>query len=180
MDPSFIGPFKRPRLTPSQIRRTDIANIAKTVMGEAEDQGPVGMEAVGRVIRNRYDQGRGRSFTEVINDPKQFTIWNNKLKDRAQAIGRMRPGQGNPQFDEAYEVAKRVYYDTVPYVHDEVGDVAMDADLYYNPKKASPKWAKHKKVPYLGTIGDHNFHRDYNRTPKPGTISGTLRYRGGK
>ena len=163
MDFNYPGTPNRPRKTREEIVEKDILNLARTIMGEAEDQGPVGWEAVGRTIRNRLDAGRGRSFSEVVLDPYQYSIWNDFTNERAKKIAKMEKGQGNEIFDQIHDLAEDIYYDVVPYTHDEVGDI-VDSDLYYNPKKVAktPDWVARSE--YLGKIGDHLFYKDTSRT----------------
>ena len=54
----------------------DIEVLARTLWGEARNQGPYGMQAVGEVIANRVaDQRWPSTFAGVCQQPKQFSCW---------------------------------------------------------------------------------------------------------
>jgi spore germination cell wall hydrolase CwlJ-like protein len=56
----------------------DLDNVARTIIAEAGQNGtPAAMAAVASVIRNRLAAGGyGRTATDVVHQPYQFTPWN--------------------------------------------------------------------------------------------------------
>jgi len=56
----------------------DLDNVTRTIIAEAGQNGtPASMAAVASVIRNRLAAGGyGKTPTEVVHQPYQFTPWN--------------------------------------------------------------------------------------------------------
>ena len=69
------APASSSRRVPSRVRFADDRDaLARTVIGEAANQGPVGMRAVAAVALNRA-RGRGQSPSDVVLAPNQFEPW---------------------------------------------------------------------------------------------------------
>ncbi len=57
---------------------SDYDLIARTMIGEAGDQGPAGQAAVAHVILNRINSGEfGDTPAAVVLGRNQFSVWNN-------------------------------------------------------------------------------------------------------
>lgn len=122
--------------------------LAKTIYAEARDQGTVGQEAVGHVIKNRASENRpgfgGNSIKDVCLQPRQFECWNDK-KDI--------PINERDAYKQCQTVADSVLNGTSR-------DPTGGANHYNNPKKEPDvSWPGNCKV--LGDIGDHRFYTDH-------------------
>ena len=158
--------------------------LARTLFGEAGAEGPEGMEAVANVIRNRVRDTNYPSTYRKVIDPAikkkritQFSAWNDPNSDIYKKIKDLKPGQGNPAFDSAYEIAEYTmdHANSVPYRHDTSGSL-IDADHYLN-RAATAKLYKSGKIPddhwsnkaqLIGKLGKHHFYKDTTR-PKSGS-----------
>lgn len=136
----------RPTAQRQQIRfRDDADAVARTMLGEAANQGEQGMLAVGGVIANRARQ-RGKSASDVVLERNQFEPWGN-----AQTTQRLLGiSDQSPEYQRAYSLAQRALGGE---------DVTGGASHFYAPKaqaalgRAKPSWDN-------GTgraIGDHLF-----------------------
>lgn len=75
----------------------------KTLIGEAGNQGELGMAAVAHVIRNRATDSRfPDSIAGVVKSPNQFSVWNKGKEGRAGQLMMLSPG--NPVYDKAAKV----------------------------------------------------------------------------
>lgn len=64
----------------------DIWTVAQTCYGEARGEGPLGMDAVAWVIRNRHDihpRWKGRTLATICRAAYQFSCWNPGDPNRA-------------------------------------------------------------------------------------------------
>lgn len=134
--------------------------LALTLHHEANSEGPIGMVAVGCVIRNRADWGPwGRSMREVCLAPKQFSCWSpaggkknhGRLLINADSI---LAGKRPTTMTRAYEVAYAIL--------GEQPDITLGSDHYYAPKAMDPPgtvptWAKNKTPRTV--LGNHIFFR---------------------
>jgi len=132
--------------------------VIRTMLSEAGNQGPTGLNAVGSVIRNR-SVGGDVSPTEVVTAKNQFEPWNT-------AGGRAKMASYDPN-SPAYQAAARgldaAYFGNDP---------TNGATHFYSPKaqaalgRAPPRWDD-------GTGVDINGHRFFGgaaggeRTPQP-------------
>ena len=123
---------------------TEEALVIKTIMLEAEDQGLEGMIAVGEVIRNRALE-RSQTLTQVVMAPKQFSCHNEPKKAQERLSG---------MSATTWQMASKAWNES------ESTNYTKKANLYYNPKLASPSWAKSPKVKHTVTIKDHVFMRE--------------------
>ncbi len=135
-----------PRQQRPQIRfQNDVDAVARTLIGEAGNQGEQGMLAVGGVIANRARQ-RGLSPSEVVLQPSQFEPWGNpETTQRLMAIS-----PNSPEYQQAAAIAQRALAGE---------DITGGASHFYAPRaqqalgRARPSWDN-------GTgraIGDHLF-----------------------
>ena len=131
--------------------------LARTMYGEARNQGWKGMEAVALVILNRLAVSKqkkiywwGNSIEEICLSPSQFTCW--KYDD----ANRKRISVATIE-DEIFEIALEIAEDAVSglLIHDRTNG----ATHYYNPAAVqfSPAWAIGESP--LVIIGDHHFYR---------------------
>ncbi len=123
--------------------------LAQTIYGEARGEGRKGMEAVAAVIMNRTLVGGwwGDEVISVAKTPYQFSVWNEGDPNR-DLISSKAPGQGDPVFELAWEIAGRA-------IRGELEDPTGGADHYYNPHVVTPRWAEH--FTETAVIGNHRF-----------------------
>jgi hypothetical protein len=77
--------------------------LARTILGEAANQGDVGQAAVAHVVKNRLASGRyGKTLEDVLFAPKQFEPWNTR---RNELMGY---GDHTPGFGDAKVLARAV------------------------------------------------------------------------
>lgn len=140
--------------------------LAKTLMAEAGNQGPLGMLAVGSVIMNRANQrGYGDGIQGVIMKPGQFSPWNSVTGyaggEQGQDMAKIQPTR------EAYQIADAL-------MSGEYDDPTGGATHFYNPDISQPKWGRGGD--WL-RIGDHVFGRadagkgDTQMTPQRGLLA---------
>lgn len=141
-------------LTPSQLD-----TLVRTVLGEAEGEGPVGMQAVASVIKNRADSGAfGSSDPAAIAlQPYQFSAWN-----RGQG-GNSIPRTANPNskiYKTALDAVNGVFGGNVP---DPTGGA-----LYYHAVGTTPTdWPA---VTQTAAIGNHVFFADPSHPVPPANV----------
>ena len=127
-------------------RTDDRELLARILMAEAGNQGPVGMTAVGNVIMNRANTtGYGDGIRGVIMRPGQFSPMNSVTGyaggEQGQNIDSLRPDETH------YMVA-----DTL--LSGNAGDLTGGATHFFNPDISNPSWAEGKD---FSRIGDHVF-----------------------
>ncbi len=122
--------------------------LARTLLAEAGNQGPTGMQAVANVIRNRAVAGNfgGDTVEGVIQKPSQFEPWNTAAgRNRMAAID-----PNSPQYQTATAAIDQAYTGNDP---------TGGATHFYAPRaqaalgRPAPRWDN-------GTgkdIGDHRF-----------------------
>lgn len=138
----------------------DIDTLARTIWGEARNQGRAGMIAVAWCIRNRvdmdlHDDGQpdwwGEGYAGVCLRKWQFSCWNAGDPNEPYLRGRKAiPGR---EYGEAHEAALAA-------VHAYEPDPTGGATHYYNPKavKRTPAWVK--GATRTAQIGAHIFFKD--------------------
>lgn len=74
----FARPANHDRPAGLSLTGSDLDNVTRTIIAEAGQNGtPASMAAVASVIRNRLAAGGyGKTATEVVHQPYQFTPWN--------------------------------------------------------------------------------------------------------
>lgn len=124
-----------------------------TILGEAGNQGPTGMNAVGSVIRNRAVSGSfgGDTPTGVVTAKNQFEPWNT-----AEGRARMARAAADPRQAAAADAA-------IASAYGEGGQAPNDptngATMFFDPKlqaslgRQVPPWAQGPGQ----DIGDHRF-----------------------
>jgi N-acetylmuramoyl-L-alanine amidase len=127
----------------------DVDIMARTIWGEARNQGVEGMTAVACVIMNRARHPRwwGNSPAGVCEDKEQFSCWNPGDPNRPKLIA---VTAADPQFAQAMEIAHRA-------VLGMIDDVTGNADSYYAIATRKPYWAIASE--YTVTIGGQAFYR---------------------
>lgn len=113
---------------------TDRELLARTIMAEAGNQGPVGMMGVGSVIMNRLQNpSYGNDFTSVILQPGQFSAWNSVTGyaggEQGQDMSKIQPNE------QAYMVADQI-------LDGNYNDPTGGATHYYNPRISNPNWGQ--------------------------------------
>lgn len=128
----------------------------RTILAEARNQGPIGMQAVASVIRNRALDGGygGRTPYEVVTARNQFEPWNTpEGRARMAAID---PNSG--EYRQASEALDRAWAGDDP-----TGGKTM----FYSPSlqaqlgRPAPSWAQGEGQ----RIGDHVFFNGAGTTP---------------
>jgi len=122
--------------------------LAKTIWGEARNQGDIGMEAVCHVILNRVGQRETWSTVEqVVLSPKQFSVWN----EYDVNYGKLREDISHKkEFKKALQIAQKCLYDD--------GEDITNGSNHYHAKRVQPAWAS--KMDKIITIGDHIFYKE--------------------
>jgi len=122
--------------------------LAKTLMAEAGNQGPLGMLAAGSVIMNRVRSGNyGQGLQGVILKPGAFSPWNSVTGYAGGAQGQ-NMAKLQPSAD-AYAVADQILSGN--YV-----DPTKGALNFYNPSISNPSWGQSAGGDWL-RLGDHLF-----------------------
>lgn len=144
--------FYSEKITPEIDKDIDI--MARTLWGEARNQGIKGMEAVACVIMNRFNENiwyskyKGEhSIKAVCLKPKQFSCWN---KDDPNYEKCSSVNTTNKTFVQALEIAKNAKYG-------KLKDITKGANHYYADSIKAPKWVKDMK--FCVKIGQHNFYK---------------------
>jgi len=137
--------------------------VIATLWGEARGEGEIGMHAVLNVLMNRSKGDFGKVH-DLCLKPKQFSIWNN-VKDPGESALNLAKvqregGKGvvdGPSYKKAMELV-----DTA--MKGQLTDITGGATYYFNPKKASPSWAK--AMTKTKSIGNHDFYKPIARLKK--------------
>jgi N-acetylmuramoyl-L-alanine amidase len=138
----------------------ELDTVARTVWGEARNQGFAGQVAIGHVIRNRvemdlHNDGKpdwwGEGYSAVCLKKWQFSCWNANDPNSAYLRGEKKI----PSLE--LETAARA---AVAASLDEAVDPTHGATHYYNPKAVTktPDWVA--GATFCGQIGAHLFYRD--------------------
>jgi hypothetical protein len=119
---------------------TDRELLARTIMAEAGNQGPVGMMGVGSVIMNRLQSSAyGNTLPSVILQPGQFSAWNSrKNPDGSFVYAGGQQGQNMSKIqpsEQAYMVADQI-------LDGNYNDPTGGATHYYNPRISNPNWGQ--------------------------------------
>lgn len=108
---------------PMAVNAGEVGDVAWTLYAEARGEGAKGLQAVATVIANRSAE-RGLSPAQVVRQPYQFECWN----------GRRIAGTGHgPTWAQCRNLAARIC--------DGTFQAAEDWNHFFNPRKASPRWA---------------------------------------
>lgn len=137
------------------VTESDIDYMARTIFGEARNQGEIGMRAVGLVILNRYFAKYRRQYTlsGVCTDPAQFSCWRPNDPGRKRIVEVL-----TKEF--LFLMSKEVAYQCLGRAH--VPDFyfwdqhTVGTSRHYHADYVHPGWAR-GHVP-LVTLGDHIFY----------------------
>lgn len=121
--------------------------LARTVWGEARDQGYNGMQAVANVVMNRLAKAPrfGSTVVEVCKKPWQFSAWNANDPNLRKML---EVTQKDYQFRQAMEIASKAINGTLP-------DITGGAD-HYHARFVNPYWAEGQQV--VAQVGAHEFY----------------------
>lgn len=122
--------------------------LARLLQAEAGSEGPLGMLAVGSVIRNRANaRGYGDTIRDVMMKPGQFSPLNSVTGyaggEQGVNFDRLRPS------DTAYAVADMI-------LSGEYDDPTGGATHFYNPDISTPSWGRESGGEWM-TLGRHIF-----------------------
>lgn len=128
--------------------------VARTLWGEARDQGAAGMEAVAHVIFNREADRRWRGqggLAAICLQPAQFSCWNENDPNRKQCLN---VTTADPSFALAVSTVGKVRASrsSAP----PGGDPTQGA-THYHAVGVFPRWALSGQR--TATIGSHIFYR---------------------
>jgi len=131
----------------------DIDVMARTLWGEARNQGLKGMEAVASVVMNRLEVSKeykyywwGNTVEKICLKNKQFSCWNENDPNLKKMYA-LTPE--NKIFARALEIAELA-------VHGDLKDNTKGS-THYHTKSIKPYWIKGEKP--RKTIRDHVFYR---------------------
>lgn len=119
----------------------DLSDILKTMIAEANAEGPEGMRRVAETILNRAAI-RGITPAEVVRQKHQYTGFEAPGALALQA-------QQDPRVMSAAEAAWNLAR--------QPGDPTDGADHYYNPNVVDPGWQR--SMQHTGDYGGHTFYR---------------------
>lgn len=129
-----------------------VDTLARTLWGEARNEGTKGMEAVACVVLNRVRIAQrhngywwGQTIEGVCRKPFQFSCWNTNDPNRPKLLA---VTDRNIHFATALRIARRAVHGALP---DATGGAT-----HYHTKDILPQWAE-GQVPVC-TIGHHIFY----------------------
>lgn len=126
---------------------TDQEILAKTLWGEARNQGYDGQQAVASVILNRVklDGWRGHDIRSVCLKPYQFSCWNQSDPNRPKL---MEVTEDDPIYDQCLAIAGLAINGALP-------DNTNGADAY-QVTGTNAYWSK--GLTSVAMIGDQDFY----------------------
>lgn len=132
---------------PSAAPEDDV--LARTIVGEARNQGDIGMQAVACVVLNRTKRPGwwGNDIKTVCLHPGQFSCWNHGDPNRA-IIENLSPAY--TIYNEALDIARKVISGDLP-------DITNGA-LNYKVVRTPAKWAEGHSP--CAVIKQHEFYND--------------------
>lgn len=135
------------------VRELEADILARTLFGEARNEGAIGMEAVACVVLNRVQIARqrggywwGNSIIQVCQKPYQFSCWN---KDDPNLKRITEVDESNIYFATCKRIARRA-------VIGALRDITGGA-THYHADYVDPYWAKGEKP--ITKIGRHIFYK---------------------
>lgn len=131
----------------------EIDVMARTLWGEARNEGTAGMQAVACVILNRIKTARalggywwGHNIIEVCHKPYQFSCWNKTDPNYRKLLA---VTDDNIHFATAKRISRRA-------VLGFIDDPTYGAD-HYHTKAVAPYWSQGKTP--TNVIGQHVFFK---------------------
>jgi hypothetical protein len=138
-----------PDSDPSDISPAQLDMIARTVVGEAGNQEPLGQAAVAHVILNRVSDGRwGNSPSSVVLAPNQFEAWSNP-----QALASI--PRTSKQYQDALAIAKQVASGDIPDPTNGAMNYANVDTVQKRGNQSAMNWIN--GMTNVTKIGDHTF-----------------------
>lgn len=148
-----------------KINEETILMLARTIWGEARNQGPDGMRAIANVIVNRANDSLnkersyrlyGKGIRGVIEKNKAFSAWNSNDPNREKMLtldpeGSTLNGANLTAWKQALKIATEV-------VEGKSGDITHGATHYHTTGIKPPYWADENKK--VAELGGHIFYRD--------------------
>lgn len=125
--------------------------MARTAVGEARGEGPVGMQAVMWTGLNRFTSKKwfsGLTIAGTFLKPGQFSCW---MPHDSNFLLIIDQGAGIPAYDHAMQWAECVLKGSIP-------DPTKGATHYVNLAIAQPAWIKTGKETIK--LGNHTFFTD--------------------
>lgn len=136
---------------PIRVSHYELLVIARTLWGEARNQGFLGLSAVAWVIRTRLERQihrYGLTASEVCLKPYQFSCWLPSDPNRPQME---RLTLEDSSFRVCYAVAVLVFAG-------EAENPTPGATHYFNPSVVKPKWAE--SMEHVALLKDHDFYKE--------------------
>jgi hypothetical protein len=122
--------------------------LARLLQAEAGSEGPLGMLAVGSVIRNRANaRGYGDTIRDVMMKPGQFSPLN--------SITGYAGGEQGVNFDRL-QASETAYAVADAILSGEYDDPTGGATHFYNPDISTPSWGRESGGDWM-TLGRHIF-----------------------
>ena len=148
---------EKPR-QPLDYSDADVELLARTLYGEARDQGEEGMTAVGNVVLNRLNKKSwyGARIEDIIKLPYQFSVFNPETKpDQFEQDDNYKATISATVDDPDYIAAREI---ALGLLEGRIKDNTDGATHYYNPDEANPTWIDSPKMKSLKKIGKHSFY----------------------
>tara|TARA_R100000541_G_scaffold2442_1_gene8850 strand:+ start:1311 stop:1841 length:531 start_codon:yes stop_codon:yes gene_type:complete len=134
--------------------------LARTIYGEASNQGEEGMIAVGNVILNRYNSNLPKyktknieGITGVVLKPYAFTVYNDKKNENYNRM--INATKEDKTYAKALDIAEKL-------LTGKIKDNTDGATHYFNPDEADPYWKDSPLMTPLKKIGNHSFYLEAN------------------
>jgi N-acetylmuramoyl-L-alanine amidase len=185
LSPTQAGHVGRDHI-PSGPSANDITTLAQTMWGEARNHGPLGMLAVGFVIKNRaasddaaqhHFKFGGHNVADVAMKPKQFSCWNasdpnhgemDQMKEIDKYIKAKKAPPGEKSFDDWFAKFKNTSAFTDYQAWRKAFSLASDiltgkakdptnGAVFYHTTQVHPKWADDMKP--SSRVANHLFYR---------------------
>lgn len=131
----------------SGVNERDKDILARTMWGEARNQGERGMQAVANVVMNRTRSSRWPNTpADVCLQTWQFSAWNTGDPNRAKM---QTVTVNDSRFRSALAIAEQA-------LRGQLADITGGAD-HYHTNGVAPYWSK--GVSPVAVIGDHKFFK---------------------
>jgi len=135
-------------VTKNELIKTEheIYILARTIWGEARNQGHAGMVFVGGVVLERAQKGGwwGKTIKEVCTKKKQFSCWNENDPNLDKLL---HVNGHNPEFCTALGVAAELLAGNIHY------QSITNGATHYHTASIEPEWTK--RLARVVVVGDH-------------------------